>query len=216
MTTPPKPRQKRPRAALNAERIADEAMRLIDEAGLDGFSFRTLAARLGCQAMSLYHYFPSKAHLFEALVDTCIRETPLPPEDLPWRERIRRFTLAYRDTALRHPGFFLYFATFRLNNRAGMTFLDGILKIFEAASADPALRARQFRTISYYVTGACLDEALGYANGPSAMTPVPADEARRDFPSIIAVGQYFGKDHHEATFLYGLEVLLDRIEADTA
>ncbi|MCV2871734.1 TetR/AcrR family transcriptional regulator [Defluviimonas sp. WL0050] len=210
--TAKKPRSKR--VPLSAERIAAEAMQLVDEAGLNGFSFRNLAARLGCQAMSLYHYYPSKAHLFEALIDICIAETPLPPEDLHWRERIFRFCLNYRDTALRHPGFFLYFATFRLNNASGLAFLDAIVKMMAGSGLEPKRLALHFRAISYYVTGAGVDESLGYAKGSSAVEPVPGDVAARDYPSIIGIGQYFGKAHHGEMFEHGLNELLDRMEVE--
>lgn len=204
------------REPLNAERIAQEAMALVDEAGLDGFSFRNLAARLNCQAMSLYHYYPSKAHLFEALVGICISETPIPPEGAPWRARIFDFCASYRQTALRHPGFILYFATFRLNNAAGMAFLEDIVGMMAASGLGGQALALHFRAISYYVTGAAIDEAMGYAKGPSAVDPVPGERARADFPAITAIGAYFGKDHHRAMFEHGLNILLDRMEADAA
>jgi len=213
----PKPAPKtdrKERAALSAERIATEAMKLVDEAGMDGFSFRNLAARLGCQAMSLYHYYPSKAHLFEALVDICIAETPIPPEGPPWRERIHGFCANYRQTALRHPGFFLYFATFRLNNASGLAFLEAILKMMSASGLETQALSKHFRAIGYYVTGAGIDEAMGYAQGPSAVDPVSSDVAMRDFPAIMAVGQYFGKAYHAGNFEHGLNILLDRMEED--
>lgn len=205
-----KPKNKAP---LSAERIAAEAMALIDAAGLDGFSFRNLAARLGCQAMSLYHYYPSKAHLFEALVEICIAETPIPAEGPHWRERLRQFCLDYRQTALRHPGFFLHFATFRLNNAAGLAFLDRIVSMMQPCGLDTRALAQHFRTIGYYIMGAALDETMGYTNGASAVDPVPADVALRDYPSIAALGAYFGKAHHLETFESGLDALLDRMEA---
>lgn len=198
---------------LSAERIAQAAMALIDEAGLDGFSFRTLAARLGCKAMSIYYYYPSKAHLFEALIDICIRETPLAP-DGDWREKLRAFCLSFRQIALAHPGFFLYFAIFRMNNRAGMGFLNRLLSVFEETGLPADLRARHFRAIGYYVMGAGLDESLGYAHGPSAVDPVPEDEVRRDYPAIAAVGPYFAGSHRALTFETGLESLLDGIDRD--
>ena len=43
------------RVRLSRERILDAALELIDAEGLDAMSMRTLAARLGVQAMSLYH-----------------------------------------------------------------------------------------------------------------------------------------------------------------
>jgi AcrR family transcriptional regulator len=212
---PPLKTQRRPRGpALSAERIADEALRLIDAEGLDAFSFRTLAGRLGCQAMSIYNYYPSKAHLFEALVDIVLREARVADDAGPWADRLRRAMAAYRRAALNHPGFFLYLATFRMNNRSGLAFLEGILGIFAATGLPVAAQARHFRIASYYLTGACLDETMGYTRGPSATAPVPAHEARRDFPAIMAVGPYFGTDHHLRTFEAGIEMVIAGIEAE--
>lgn len=202
------------RQKLSAERIADEAMTLIDEVGLDNFSFRSLAGRLGCQAMSIYHYYPSKAHLYEALVDICIAEVGTPPGDLsPW-QRMRDVALSIRRVALTHPGFFLYFSIFRLNNISGLTFLNEILKILEETGLDTRTRARQFRVLSFYVMGAGVDESLGFTHGPSAVEPVPLAEAERDFPAIMSVGRYFGDDYHQEMFEYGLDILLDRFRAE--
>jgi len=40
----------------------------IDRDGLAGFSTRKLGEALGVQAMSLYHHFPSKAHVLDAVL----------------------------------------------------------------------------------------------------------------------------------------------------
>ena len=214
-TPSPEPRARRPRGpALSAERIVAEAMALIDAEGLDAFSFRTLAARLGCQAMSIYHYFPSKAHLYDALVAICLAEAMDWPDRGSWQERMRAAMAAYRRMALNHPRFFLFFGTYRLNDRAGLTYLDRILRVFEMTGLDDEARARQFRILGYYLTGACWDEALGYARGSSAANPVPPDEARRDFPAIMAVGPYFGTDRHQLTFDAGIDILIAGMEAE--
>lgn len=209
------PKARRPRGpALSAPRITDAAIDLIDRNGLDSFSFRTLATLLGCQAMSIYHYFPSKNHLFEALVDILIAEANDYPDTGSWQNRLRGAASAYRRMALNHPGFFPYFATFRLNNRSGLDCLERILRIFEASGLSAELRARHFRILGYYLVGACIDETSGHSKGPSAVAPVPFEEARRDFPAIMAVGAYFGADRHQATFEAGIEILIKGIEAD--
>ena len=74
--------------------------------------------------------------------------------------------------------------------------------------------ALHFRAISYYLTGAGIDESLGYAKGSSAIEPVPSDVAARDFPAIIGIGEFFGQTHHAELFEHGLNILLDRMEAD--
>ncbi|MCB2137011.1 MAG: TetR/AcrR family transcriptional regulator [Rhodobacteraceae bacterium] len=215
MTTA-KVKQKRP--ALSGERIATEAMALVDEGGIDALSFRTLAARLRCQAMSLYHYYPSKQHLIDALVTICLAETPVPAPDLPFRERLHEFCLRYRATALRHPGFAQILTTHRLNHREGLAWLDACVRLFDKPGTNlpTERRAVLFRVLSYFITGAAVDEALGYAKGPSAAVPVPAEEAKRDFPAILAVGAYFGKENHVRFYEEGLSVILDWIEAEIA
>jgi len=216
MAAAKKKSSKNRRQQLSAARIAEAALKLIDEQGLDGFSIRILARKLGCEAMSIYHYFRSKAHLYDAMVEICIRETPVPATQQPWLDRLRAFCQGVRATALRHPGFFLYFIIHRLNNRAGLTFLNQILKVIEETGLPPERRARHFRAIGYYLMGAGLDESMGYTTGPSAAEPVPDNIAARDFPAIMAVGPYFKKQYREATFNAGLETLLRNLAEDAA
>ena len=106
------------------------ALELIESEGHDGFSMRKLAASLGCEAMSIYHYFPSKAHLRDALLDRCLAATEMPPRELPWLERLRRVAYAYREAALRNPRFFVAIALHRMNTAAGLRFLEGVLDHF--------------------------------------------------------------------------------------
>jgi AcrR family transcriptional regulator len=79
-----KAQQKEP---LSAERIEQAALALIEIEGVEGFSTRKLAAELGCEAMSIYHYFPSKGHLMDALVDRVMGEEMevLGPDPTRWR-----------------------------------------------------------------------------------------------------------------------------------
>jgi len=210
---PQKRRHRKP--DLSAEKIAVEAMALVDEGGLDALSFRALGKRLGCEAMSLYHYYPSKQHLIDALVNICIAETPVPGPDFPSRARMTEFCLRYRATVLRHPGFAPVLTTHRLNHREGLAWLEAGLGILSDLHVGYDRKARFFRVLSYYLTGAVLDEALGYAKGPSAADPVPGEEYARDFPEILGVGAYFGPENHLDFFLTGLNVLLDWIERES-
>jgi AcrR family transcriptional regulator len=180
---------------------------------LTAFSTRKLAARLGCEAMSIYHYFPSKAHLFDAMIDRCINEMPVAPSGADWIERLRRVGFDYHAMALRHPGFFPFFAVHRLNIRTALAWLDSVLRIFEDGGLDAETRARQFRILAYYVVGACLDETSGYAKGPTAADKVPDAEVERKFPSIVAVGSFFQPQHHLRIFEAGLNVVLEGIRA---
>jgi AcrR family transcriptional regulator len=205
-------KKKRTRGRLSREMIEDAAFEVIESEGLDGFSMRKLAAVLGCEAMSIYHYFPSVAHLFEALVDRLIGSLEMPGEDLPWRQRIRIVVQDFRRIAREHPAFATFLVTYRMNSPVCLAWLNGILDMFEAGGFGPELGTRLFRTTGYYLMGAILDETAGYAKGPSAVTTVSDEQLTRDFPKVAAAGRYFGTAEFDRTFDLGLDMLLDEME----
>lgn len=196
------------RDQLSAERIAEMALEFVDANGLAAFSFRVLAKRLGCEAMSIYHYYPSKTHLFDAMLNICMAEVMASHCDGGWLDRLRALVHAFRAMALKHPGFFPYLAVHRLNTKPALAVLNRILLVFEETGMDAAWRASRFRSLSYFLIGALLDETSGYAKGPSAAEPVPNDVVAREFPAVVAVGPYFAPSYHFPTFEYGLETLL--------
>ncbi len=206
---PPKPRHRA--LPLSRERIETTALDLIERAGLAAFSTRKLAAELGCEAMSIYHHFPSRGHLMDALLDRVIGTIALPSGSLPWLDRLRLASLAFRETALRHPEFFRFMGLHRLNTPAGLGLLEWMLRAFRDGGFDTEMTARLFRALSYYVVGAALDETSGYARGPSAVVPVPEDTVRRDHSLVAAVNPFFKAEHHAATFVLGLDMLLEGI-----
>ena len=206
-------RSRRQSETLSTEGIVEAALGLIEREGLEAFSIRKLAADLGCEAMSIYHYYPGKAHILDAIFDRLMGG--LPPDDpaRPWRERVETLVFAYRDMAHRHPHFFPFMALHRHNTGAGLAWLERVLVVFHDAGLDTEMAARFFRLVGYYVIGAALDETSGYAKGHSAAEPIPDPEIERAFPHVSAVNRFFKLAEHDATFRLGLGILLDRVEA---
>lgn len=198
---------------LSRERIAAKAMALVDRDGLEGLSTRRLGEELGCEAMSIYHHFPGKAHLMDALVDLMLADgrVDLLPE-WGWLERLRRSAHGFRDMALKHPKFFPYFAVHRLNTLSGVAYLDRIIGILRQAGFSDRDAATHFRTLGYYLTGAALDEVAGYAKGPSAAEPVPNETVAANFKDLAAAAPFFQPASFRSTFETGLEMLLSEIE----
>lgn len=205
-------KKKRTRGKLSREMIEGAAFEVIEREGLSGFSMRKLAARLGCEAMSIYHHFPSQTHLYEALVDRLIGSIKMPDPDLPWRERMRMAVLDYRRLGREHPAFAIYLLSYRMNSPTCLAYLNGIIGLFNDGGFDQEMAARLFRAIGYYLGGAVLDETAGYAKGPSAVTTVSEEELVRDFPNVAAAGRYFRMTEFDKTFDLGLEMLLDEME----
>ncbi|WBL77517.1 TetR/AcrR family transcriptional regulator C-terminal domain-containing protein [Bradyrhizobium xenonodulans] len=213
------PSQRKRRAAgdtgrgLSRERIAAAAMTLVDRDGLARFSTRRLGEELGCEAMSIYHHFPSKAHLMDALVDLMLAEAQVAMEpQWDWRERLRRAAHGFRAMALKHPAFFPFFAVHRLNTQAGVAYIDGIIGILRDAGFSDREAAIYFRELGYYLTGAALDETAGYASGPSSPEPVSNETIVASFKHLAAAAPFFRSAHFQATFETGLEILLSGIE----
>ncbi|AEH89636.1 TetR/AcrR family transcriptional regulator [Mesorhizobium opportunistum] len=205
-------KKKRARGRLSREMIEDAAFEVIEREGLSGFSMRKLAAALGCEAMSIYHHFPSQAHLYEALVDRQVSTMAIPDGSMPWRESIRLVMQEFRRIATEHPAFAPFLVVYRMNSPPCLAMLNGVIGLFEAGGFGPELSARLFRTASYYLSGAILDETAGYAKGPSAVTTVSEERLAKDFPSVMRAGAYFGTAGFDKTFEIGLDMLLDEME----
>lgn len=205
-------KSKRPRRPLDRESIERAALELIDQDGLGELSMRRLGQKLGVEAMSLYHHYPSKAHLLDALLERLIASLEPVPETLPWREQLWRVCHAYRALAARHPKFAPFIITHRMNTRPTLEWLERFVRVFALAGFDPESGARAFRTIAYYLMGAILDETSGYARGPTAAETVPEAEQATIAPTVTAYGPYFAQRYWDATFDAGLTTILDDLE----
>ncbi|WP_367135293.1 MULTISPECIES: TetR/AcrR family transcriptional regulator C-terminal domain-containing protein [Streptomyces] len=92
------------RAGLDREKILDAALALVDREGLKALSMRRLAAELGVEAMTLYHYLPSKDALLDGLVERVLTQAlPLPEGDAGWRPLLRGYADSLRTALLRTP-----------------------------------------------------------------------------------------------------------------
>ncbi len=99
---PTRPGMPPTRPGLNRDRVVAEAVALADEQGLAALSMRALAARLGVEAMSLYHHVAGKEVLLDAMVDTVFGELHLPVVGGPWRVEMRERSVSGRAVLTRH------------------------------------------------------------------------------------------------------------------
>jgi len=198
--TPPEP--------LSRERIVAAALALVDREGLDAFSMRRLGAELGREAMSLYHFFPSKQHLVDALVDHAIESIEFPAPNLAPVERMRRVMRSYRAMAHRFARLYPVIAVHRLNTPTGVRFIERVLVISRQVTGDDESAARAFRWLGYFLMGAALDETMGYAKGPSAAMPVDGAFIERECPQLARSARFFRRGEWDETFEQGLESLL--------
>jgi AcrR family transcriptional regulator len=197
------------RTPLTREGIVAAALELVDRDGLADFSMRSLGAALGCEPMSIYYHFPSKAHLQDALVDHAIAAVDTDPPGADPIDRLRAMARSYRAVAHRHPKLFPLVAVHRLDTPAGARMIDGALALVRAAVPDDRRAAQFLRVLGWYLTGAALGETAGSAKGPSAAEPATGAYVNENCPRLAAALPYFGREWRDDTFDLGLEALLD-------
>ena len=87
--------------------ILEQAARLLRQSGADALTMRRVAARSGCSAPTLYHYFRDKQGLLDAVLDARLRlvleRLRDVPTDLDPAEAVRRMLSEFARFGLEHP-----------------------------------------------------------------------------------------------------------------
>jgi|GEM_PF-658063 len=204
-------------SGLTAERIRDEALRLIDAEGLDSFSTRRLGAALGCEAMAIYWYYPSKDALLDAVVEALISRLPV-EQSIPgdWIDAFRKLAHGYRRLAHRHPNAFALLATRRFATEGTYRFLEGLFELARHGGLDDRQTARFYRLVSSFCSGVALNELAGLRDAEraasSAELAAEAKAAREAFPRLASVSSWLEPSHYDEVFDFGLELLLDALQ----
>ncbi len=197
------------REPLSRERIAQAALALIDRVGVEGCSMRRLGAELGVEAMALYHHFPSKGALLDAVLDRLAGEIEVPLREttapLP---RLRRAIENYFALARRHPRAFVLLATRRFNGDAAFAKYEQILQGFADLGLDARRSAYWFRLLGNYASGSGLADVASRELEPDA-TPLVLEREPRSVPQslVAAVAPHLQAARLDAAFAYGLDVL---------
>jgi AcrR family transcriptional regulator len=217
VTDEPRPHRRTP---LSRERVLVAGVELADRVGLDGLSMRSLGRSLGVEAMSLYNHVQDKDDLLDGMVDLVVAEIELPSRDGPWRHAMRRRAVSARAAFARHP-----WASTAIHVRPSSG--PARLEAFEATIA--CLRTAGF---SHPLTVYALSALDAYVDGFGAQrlavaTADPADDvalaeavaawlppARYPFLSAL-IHEHVLVDGYdeEASFTFGLELVLDGLEA---
>ncbi|MFC9505309.1 TetR/AcrR family transcriptional regulator C-terminal domain-containing protein [Streptomyces sp. NPDC057002] len=206
------------REPLDRRRVADTALRLLNEVGLDGLTLRAIARELDVKAPALYWHFKDKQALLDEMATEMYRRmvagASLDPADT-WRERLlkanrglRAALLGYRDGAKVFSG-----SRFTGIEHAGQ--MEENLRLFTAAGLTLAQAARALTTAYMYT--------LGFVTEEQGVRPLP-DERREgydvnerarlmaDFPLSAQAGAEIFEEY-EQHFEEGLALVIDGIGA---
>lgn len=92
------------RVPLSAALVVNAALELTDGRGLNSWTQRDLARRLGVAPSVLYHHIGSRDQVVRGVVERVITGHPVPSPNLPWQDWFRHALLTHRPLLIRYPG----------------------------------------------------------------------------------------------------------------
>ena len=217
-------RATRRRQPLTRERVLDEALRLVDEEGLQALTMRRLGKRLGVEGMSLYHHVDGKAGLRAGIVGLLWEEVDRSLEDGgDWKRTLRSLATRLRGLAVDHPqAFQLLMGTSSFAEPMLRTLARG-LAVLREAGFDDDRSARTLNTVVGYACGYAAMEVTLLATGVTAL------RAADQFDSLVQLAQALPPDtapelvrvardcclcDMDQQFEFGLDALLAGLDPD--
>lgn len=198
--------------------MADTALRLLDETGLDGLTLRAIARELDVKAPALYWHFKDKQALLDEMATEMYRRMvtgiALDPADT-WQDRLRKVNHGLRAGLLAHRDGAKVFSGSRFTGTEHGGQMEENLRLFTAAGFTLADAVRASST-AYAFT-------IGFVTEEQGVQPLPGERregfdvgerARRlaEFPLSAKAGAEIFEDY-DRQFEDGLEIVVAGISA---
>ncbi len=207
------------REPLTRQRVLAAAVTLADDRGIAAVTMRSLAQRLGVEAMSLYHHVPGKDALLDGMVDLVFDEIAVPDGDGDWQAAIRARAMSARDVLRRHPWAIGLLDSRRTPGPSTLRHNDAVLGRFRAAGFSLPMAAHAISVVDSYVYGFALQElSLPFTSADDVAAVadgILADLPDGAYPNLVAMiaehalapGFDFGDEYR-----WGLDLILDALE----
>ncbi|MFJ9565486.1 TetR/AcrR family transcriptional regulator C-terminal domain-containing protein [Streptomyces fuscichromogenes] len=206
------------RAPLDRRRVADTALRLLNEVGLEGLTLRGIAKELDVKAPALYWHFKDKQALLDEMATEMYRrmvaDTRLDPSGT-WQDGLRTTSRGLRRTLLGYRDGARVYSGSRFTGIDHAPEQEAYLRLTTGAgfTLDQAVAAG--RTVNAYT--------IGFVTEEQGVEPLPGerregydvDERARllsDFPLSAAAGRQLFTDY-DSQFETGLEIIIAGVEA---
>lgn len=216
---------------LTLDRIIAAAIELVDREGLDALSMRRLGTELGAGATTLYWHVKNKDELLDLALDEVFRTLPVPGTEGSWRDRAAALARGLRAVLLRHRNLIMVIASRPTTGPNALGAMDAALGIMRDGGFPDELVVDAALAIINYTSGYTVLEAaaLQAFAGSSEEARREAIEASgrgvvefilalppEEFPNLTALGRRFLDGDDTSRFEYGLQRILDGLEADLA
>ena len=203
-------------ARLSRAQVIDAAVALADEQGIDGLTMRSVAHRLGAEAMSLYRHVRNKEDLVDGMVDLVFAEIDIPAET-DWTTAMRGRAVSARRALARHPWAIGLMESRVRPGPANLQHHDAMLQVLLGAGFSSKTATRVYNLVDSYIYGFALQERNLPVGTPEELAHVGEEILRQmpvaEYPSLAQVGRDLmaaGFDYR-GEFEFGLDLILDAL-----
>jgi AcrR family transcriptional regulator len=212
---------------LSRSTVLQAGVALADEDGIESLSMRSLANRLGVEAMSLYNHVRNKEDLLAGMVEVVVSEFGSPATHSDWRCSIRPAMEATRGALLAHPWAAPLVQSHVAPSEIRMARAEAIVGVLRRAGFSNELAYRAQLTIESFVYGFVLHEVNWPFEPPEqgrVAEGLKAGLAAHSFPYLfdmlgwIATTRNTGPgeggpvEQYQGDFEFGATVILDGLE----
>lgn len=197
------------------EEFARAALAIVDDAGFEALTVRSLGARLDVHPTAIYRYFPNRNALLTGVMDLLFAEIVAEPEDLesPPRERVLGILLRSRAVIMQHPNVALLLLSSDGLMPHGGELMRRAIAALEAFGLTGDELLVRYQAIESYTLGATVFDLLGAPDSVGirrqrySSVGVPAFDAAAKTDARVAA-------NNEQAFLFGCNALIDALLPD--
>lgn len=220
----PERRPKRP--AIDRDDVVAAALAMLGEVGLDGLTMRVVAARLGVKASSLYRHVQDKDELLILIADAIAATAAEVRTDMPWRERVTAQLREYHASLRRVRDAARVIAETPPAGRNRLKKIDALLGAVLASGCSQKEAADTCYHLNNLVVGYAADQERAAAwTARAGISDDDLAERKRaftamlsvdEFPNLAVMAEFAGSDDPDKVFWFGIDLLLDGLEAHVA
>jgi AcrR family transcriptional regulator len=200
---------------LTKTRIAEEALKLIDEVGLKGCTLRRLAGALGTATPNLYTHYKTKEALLEGVTQLVLAKVDA-PTGVGWRETVERIMRSFRAVGLRHRHMEPLLTHNPPQTLGALLFVEAGFGALRSEGFDDDAIASSYGALAKYSIGDLTTQVNNYFDGHPAVQKdagtLDADTMARVLPNITKVGPTLAAQDPDVEFEKGLKLILDGLD----
>jgi AcrR family transcriptional regulator len=212
----------RAKLGLNLDRVVRAAVEQADAEGMPAVSMRRIAERLGFTTMSLYRHVPGKEELTDLMREAVLGERAQPEGPRgPWRTPRETRAREGRSLYQRHPWLALISGTRHVPGPNAVARYEWALKAVSGTRLAAAEKVAVVGLVGEFVEGVArqaveaeqTERSTGVTESDWWGARGSLFEKLDHYPALEAVWRAGGYDHPEDPFEFGLQRVLDGIEA---